>query len=80
MEAVGKIAFENGGEFIHDTRREVEEYLSRGRTRLKGAIRLYAKAPIAVGLIAVSWGSSSSVTRASPVDCSPSPACWSVRR
>jgi linoleoyl-CoA desaturase len=56
MEAVGKIAFENGGAFIHDTRREVEEYLSRGRTRLRGAIRLYAKAPIAAGLLASSWG------------------------
>jgi linoleoyl-CoA desaturase len=53
--AASKVAFDNGGAFIKDTRREVEQYLSRRRTRLKGAILLYAKAPIALALTAVSW-------------------------
>jgi linoleoyl-CoA desaturase len=50
-----KLAFDNGGEFIKDTRREVEQYLARGSTRIKGAVMLYAKAPIALALTAVSW-------------------------
>ena len=32
-----KLAFDNGGAFIQDTRREVEQYLARGSTRVKGA-------------------------------------------
>jgi linoleoyl-CoA desaturase len=54
--AAAKVAFDNGGAFIRETRREVEAYLSRGHTRLTGAIRLYAKAPVALGLMAASWG------------------------
>jgi linoleoyl-CoA desaturase len=50
-----KVAFDNGGAFVRQTRREVEAYLSHRRTRLTGAIALYAKAPIALGLMAVSW-------------------------
>ena len=50
-----KLAFDNGGAFIQDTRREVEQYLARGSTRVKGALMLYAKAPIALALTAVSW-------------------------
>ena len=53
---VTKLAFDNGGAFIQDTRREVEQYLSRGRTRLKGAVLLYSKAPIALALTVSSWG------------------------
>jgi linoleoyl-CoA desaturase len=53
--AATKLAFDNGGAFIQDTRREVEQYLARGSTRLKGAILLYVKAPIALALTAVSW-------------------------
>ena len=53
--AAPKLAFDNGGAFIQDTRREVEQYLARGSTRLKGAIHLYAKAPIALALTAISW-------------------------
>ena len=53
--AAPKLAFDNGGEFIQDTRREVEQYLSRGSTRVKGAVMLYAKAPIALALTVVSW-------------------------
>ncbi len=50
-----KLAFDNGGEFIKETRQEVEQYLARGSTRIKGAVMLYAKAPIALALTAVSW-------------------------
>jgi len=50
-----KLAFDNGGAFIQETRREVEQYLSRGRTRVKGALLLYAKAPIALAVTAASW-------------------------
>jgi linoleoyl-CoA desaturase len=54
--AAAKVAFDNGGAFIRETRGEVEAYLSRGHTRLAGAIQLYAKAPVALGLIVASWG------------------------
>ena len=50
-----RLTFGNGGAFMHDTRREVEQYLARGRTRLKGSLLLYAKAPIAIGLTVASW-------------------------
>jgi linoleoyl-CoA desaturase len=53
--AAPKLAFDNGGAFIQETRREVEQYLARGSTRVKGAVMLYAKAPIALALTAVSW-------------------------
>ena len=35
--AAPKLAFDNGGAFIQETRREVEQYLARGSTRIKGA-------------------------------------------
>ena len=54
-EAIGKLAFESGGEFLRETKREVELYLSDRRTRRRGALRLYAKAPIAVGITVLSW-------------------------
>jgi linoleoyl-CoA desaturase len=50
-----RISFESGGDFIRETRREVEAYLARGSTRRAGYVRLYAKAPVAIGLIALSW-------------------------
>jgi linoleoyl-CoA desaturase len=50
-----KLTFDKGGEFIRDTRSEVDAYLARKGTRVRGAIQLYAKAPIAVGLTAASW-------------------------
>jgi len=50
-----KVTFESGGAFLRDTRSEVEAYLASGRTRVSGKARLYAKAPIALGLIGVSW-------------------------
>ena len=40
---------------MQETRREVEEYLARGRTRLRGSLLLYAKAPVAIGLTVASW-------------------------
>ena len=46
--AASKLAFDNGGAFILETRREVEHYLSRSSTRIKGAVLLYLKAPIAL--------------------------------
>ena len=46
MTAAGtKLAFDNGGAFIQDTRREVEQYLARGRTRVKGAVLLSRRRP-----------------------------------
>ena len=40
---------------MQDTRREVEQYLARGRTRLNGLLLLYAKAPVAIGITVASW-------------------------
>jgi hypothetical protein len=53
--AAAKVTFDRGGAFIRETRTEVEAYLASGKTRVWGAVRLYAKAPVAFGLIAVSW-------------------------
>jgi linoleoyl-CoA desaturase len=50
-----RISFDSGGEFMRETRREVEAYLAHSSTRRAGYIRLYAKPPIAVGLMALSW-------------------------
>ena len=52
---VPKVAFDSGGPLIHETRREVEEYLARGSTRMRGLLALWAKAPVAIGLTVVSW-------------------------
>ena len=53
--SVEKVVFDNGGAFIEETRRDVHEYLASGRTRLRGSLLLYAKAPVAIGLSAISW-------------------------
>ena len=50
-----RIAFESGGDFIRETRREVEAYLANGSTRRAGYAKLYAKVPVAIGLTALSW-------------------------
>jgi linoleoyl-CoA desaturase len=50
-----KLSFDNGGDFIRQTRREVEEYLSVARVRTRGRIELYAKGAIAFILLVVSW-------------------------
>jgi linoleoyl-CoA desaturase len=50
-----KLSFDNGGAFVRDTRREVEEYLSDERVAQGGRRRLYAKALAAVALFAGCW-------------------------
>ena len=50
-----KLSFDNGGEFIRQTRREVEEYLSVRRVRVGGRAKLYAKGVIAFVLLLASW-------------------------
>ena len=36
-----RLTFGSGGAFMQDTRREVEQYLARGHTRLKGSLLLF---------------------------------------
>ena len=50
-----RLVFESGGEFIRETQRDVQAYLSDGRTRRAGYLKLYTKAPIAIGLLVSSW-------------------------
>jgi hypothetical protein len=49
--AVPKLSFATGGDFLADTRREVELYLRSRRTRVSGRIRLYAKTFVALALM-----------------------------
>ena len=55
MASEARLTFATGGSFMQDTRLEVEQYLARGRTRLKGLLLLYAKAPVAIGITVASW-------------------------
>jgi linoleoyl-CoA desaturase len=55
MSETGRATFQAGGDFLRDTRAEVEQTLSVGNARLRGLQRLYVKAPVAVALIVVSW-------------------------
>jgi linoleoyl-CoA desaturase len=50
-----KIAFESGGDFLQETRRDVDAYLASTATRRIGYLKLYAKVPVAIGLTALSW-------------------------
>ena len=50
-----KLSFDNGGDFIRQTRREVDAYLSAPRIRTRGRIELYAKGVVAFVLLLVSW-------------------------
>jgi linoleoyl-CoA desaturase len=50
-----KVSFDNGGEFIRETRREVELYLQSRWTRVRGYLQLYAKTIVAFGLTIASW-------------------------
>jgi linoleoyl-CoA desaturase len=50
-----KPTFESGGAFITETRRDVEEYLSSGRTRIRGRVQLYAKGVVAFAVMLASW-------------------------
>ena len=43
LKSAPKLSFDTGGEFIRQTRREVDEYLSDPRTRARGRAELYAK-------------------------------------
>ena len=47
-----KLSFENGGDFILDTRREVDVYLASRGTQLRGHLQLYVKAVVAFGVLA----------------------------
>jgi linoleoyl-CoA desaturase len=49
-----RISFESGGDFMRETRREVEAYLASAPTR-RANLSLHVKAPIAIGLIVISW-------------------------
>ncbi len=50
-----KPSFDSGGEFIRDTRRDVEQYLASPRVRRLGRQRLYAKTVVAFTLVLGSW-------------------------
>jgi len=50
-----KLSFDNGGDFIRDTRLEVDEYLSDRRIRTRGRVELYAKGVVAFTLMLGSW-------------------------
>ncbi len=50
-----KLSFDNGGEFIQQTRREVDAYLATRRTRLRGRAELYAKGIVALAVMFGSW-------------------------
>ncbi len=50
-----RVSFDNGGEFIRATRREVELYLQPRWTRFRGRLQLYVKTVVAFGLLLASW-------------------------
>ena len=54
-DASPKVSFDNGGEFIRQTRRDVEEYLSARRVRARGRAQLYAKGVVAFAVLLGSW-------------------------
>ena len=49
-----KLSFDNGGDFIRQTRREVEDYLSAPHIRMRGRMELYAKGVVAFVLLLLS--------------------------
>jgi linoleoyl-CoA desaturase len=51
----GKLSFEKGGDFILETRREVELYLASRRIRVRARLQLYAKTVVAFAVWAASW-------------------------
>ena len=55
MKSATKLSFDNGGEFIRQTRLEVDEYLSDSRTRARGRAALYAKGIVAFLVLFGSW-------------------------
>jgi linoleoyl-CoA desaturase len=50
-----KLSFEKGGDFILETRREVETYLGSRGTHRRARHQLYAKTVVAVALVVASW-------------------------
>ncbi len=50
-----KLSFDNGGDFVRDTRRAVEAYLADERVRAAGRRALVTKAVVAFALLAASW-------------------------
>ncbi|MHB8641533.1 MAG: fatty acid desaturase family protein [Gaiellaceae bacterium] len=50
-----KLSFENGGDFMRDTRGEVEEYLAGSGVRAVGRRQLLTKAFVAFVLLAAGW-------------------------
>jgi linoleoyl-CoA desaturase len=50
-----KLSFEQGGDFILETRREVELYLDSRGTRVRARLQLYAKTVVAFAIWAASW-------------------------
>ena len=55
LKSTPKLSFDNGGEFIRQTRRDVEEYLSARGTRVRGRVQLYAKGVVALVVLLSSW-------------------------
>ena len=55
MSAAPKPSFPAGGEFLAETRRDVERYLASPQARARGRALLYAKGGVAFGLVAASW-------------------------
>jgi linoleoyl-CoA desaturase len=55
LKSAPKLSFDTGGEFIRQTRREVDEYLSNPRTRARGRAALYAKGVVAFVVLLASW-------------------------
>jgi linoleoyl-CoA desaturase len=51
----GKLSFEPGGDFIRETRRDVELYLASGRVRARGRLHMYLKSLVSFGVLAGSW-------------------------
>jgi linoleoyl-CoA desaturase len=54
-DASPKVSFDNGGEFIRQTRRDVEEYLAPRHVRARGRAQLYAKGVVAFAVLLGSW-------------------------
>jgi linoleoyl-CoA desaturase len=50
-----RVSFDNGGDFIRETRRDVEQYLQPRWTRARGHLLLYAKTVVAFGLTVAAW-------------------------
>ena len=55
LSSTPRLSFDTGGEFIRQTRLEVDEYLSARGTRVRGRAKLYAKGVVAFVLLLGSW-------------------------